>query len=496
MRPADPLAAPFAATFQAWRSLPLIAVFVGAALLRPLIGTNIDVSWLITIGEKMLAGERLYVDIVEVNPPASAFLYLPAIVLARAIGLAPEIVVDALVLVAAGLSIFLTGLILRAARLVDHIDGWLLAALAAAILTILPMQTFGEREHIAVIALLPALAVLAARANKIEVAFWSVVAAGIGSAIAIIIKPHFALPFALAALACAYAARSWRILFAPENWIAAALAAGYGVFVVVAYPEFIRDVMPMVTAVYIPPRLGLVRLLTTPAIACFAGSLALLAVWKRREILAPPLSLLVAIAIGFAAVYLIQGKGWPYHSYPMLAFAFVALAVAESRPKRAVQDRLAILPIVALAAISCLWLNVVGRFDYLAEPIRRLHPHPSMLVISTDLTIGHPLVRRLGGTWVSRVGGLWISAGVHWRLTEETLDAETKALLLRYAARDRDMLVEDIRGKRPDIVIVEKGEFDWEAWTHADPQIAAALRDYRTATVVGRFLILAREPAR
>lgn len=488
-------ARPLAMAWHTLRPLPLLGVFLVAALLRPLIGTNIDVSWLLTIGEKMLAGERLYVDIIEVNPPASAFLYLPAIAIARALHLAPEIVVDALIFFAAGLSLFLAGRVLVRARLIDRADGWMLAALAAAILTILPMQTFGEREHIAIIALLPAVAVLAARAQRKDAGLSSIVAAGLGSAIAIIIKPYFALALALAVIACAYASRSWRVLFAPENWIAGALAVGYGIFVVVAYPEFIRDVMPIVTAVYLPPRLSLARLLTTPASACWVGALALLAAWKRREMLVPPLSLLVASSAGFAVVYLVQGKGWPYHSYPMLALAFIALAVAGLQRKHSAHDSLVILPITALAAVSCLWLNVVGRFDALVEPIGRLKAQPSMLVISTDLSIGHPLVRRLGGRWVSRVSSLWISAGVRWRVTEDTLDAHTRALLRDYAARDRDMLVEDIRRNQPDIIVVEKGLFDWEAWSRADLLIAEQLRAYRPATVIDRFVILQRDRA-
>jgi hypothetical protein len=48
-------------------------------------------------------------------------------------------------------------------------------------------------------------------------------------------------------------------------------------------------------------------------------------------------------------------------------------------------------------------------------------------------------------------------------VTEDTLDAHTRALLRDYAARDRDMLVEDIRRNQPDIIVVKKGVFDWEA---------------------------------
>ena len=37
--------------------------------LQVLLRVNVDVAWLLTVGEKMLDGQRLYVDILETNPP-------------------------------------------------------------------------------------------------------------------------------------------------------------------------------------------------------------------------------------------------------------------------------------------------------------------------------------------------------------------------------------------------------------------------------------------
>jgi hypothetical protein len=49
-----------------------------------------DVSWLITMCERVLNGERAYVDIVETTPPAPMLLYMPGAVIAKTIGGAPE----------------------------------------------------------------------------------------------------------------------------------------------------------------------------------------------------------------------------------------------------------------------------------------------------------------------------------------------------------------------------------------------------------------------
>ncbi|HEV1999194.1 MAG TPA: hypothetical protein VGQ97_01755 [Xanthobacteraceae bacterium] len=489
------------AAVNAAQPLQFLLVVATAVVLRAFSGTNVDVSWLITIGEKMLAGERLYVDLIEVNPPASAFLYLPAVLLARALGLSPEVVVDALVFFAAGAGLWLTGRILQRTHLLDDVDVWSLAAWSAAVLLILPMHTFGEREHIATILLLPLLALLFVRASGGASALRWTLVAGIGAGLAIVIKPHFVIPVGLAVAAAAYARGSWRVLLALENRIAGAIAVAYGAYVIVAYPAFIYDVMPLVQATYLPARKGLFALFTTASMLYWMAALFLLVRWQRRALLAPPFLLLLAASIGFALVYFIQGKGWPYHAYPALALALIALALAGAMPAaaragaapRRVFAANSMIPVAVLAALSCLSLNAAVNMAPLIDPIRALKAQPTLLAITSEIAVGHPLVRELQGKWVSRVGSLWISAGVFRRVADEKLDPGEKAALRRLAARDRDMLVEDIRRNRPDIILVEKGVLDWEAWARADPLVAAELAHYREAGRVAAFLILRRQ---
>ena len=58
----------------AWAIPALLAL--AAIVQQSMIGLDTDVSWLITVGEKVLDGQRLYIDIFEVNPPASVLIYL------------------------------------------------------------------------------------------------------------------------------------------------------------------------------------------------------------------------------------------------------------------------------------------------------------------------------------------------------------------------------------------------------------------------------------
>ncbi len=124
-----------AALYSAW--LPLLAIFAFGVLLRHLVVANTDVSWLITLCEKMLAGERPYVDFVETNPPAAFLLYLLPVMLARVLALRPEPVVDAFIFAAAAVSLWLSAATLGRSQFLARETIFRLAALFAAALVIL-----------------------------------------------------------------------------------------------------------------------------------------------------------------------------------------------------------------------------------------------------------------------------------------------------------------------------------------------------------------------
>jgi hypothetical protein len=69
--------------------LAVAAVFVAAVLLRQVVPVNVDVSWYLIVSERMLDGQRLYVDILETNPPMAVSVYWLGVALARAIGVRP-----------------------------------------------------------------------------------------------------------------------------------------------------------------------------------------------------------------------------------------------------------------------------------------------------------------------------------------------------------------------------------------------------------------------
>jgi hypothetical protein len=484
-----------------WRFAPwlaLAALFAAALIMRHVLAANPDVSWLLTVAERIWDGQRLYVDVIETNPPIAPLTYLPGIVIARALDLPAEIVTDGLVFAAAFASLAIVARLLKDSPVLDGVTGWPLALLGLAVLIILPAKTFGQREHIAVIELLPALAVYAMRMKKQAPPLCGILAAGVGAGLTLSFKPHFAISILCGLAALAVHARSWRILLMPENFIAAAIVAIYALCVVAFYPEFLSAIVPMMRDVYILVGSSPLEMVKTSAVSIWAAALFAALLLKRAGRIDSTLLLLAATSFGFMVAFFLQRKGWPYHSYPMIAFAILALGYGLSlRPPPGRTLGIAAAAVLAITFVeSIVWFNWAFDKAFDARPlwttIARLGPHPKILAISGEPGLGHPMVRALQGTWVSRQQALWVDGYLRTLQNNPARDPRQDATLERYGAREREMLMEDIRNNEPTVVLVDNFSDQWSSWLHDHPDVEDLLKDYRLVATVNDIEIRAK----
>jgi hypothetical protein len=423
---------------------------------------------------------------------------MPGLIIARAFGIAAETALDALVFAGILVSLAMCARILKRDPVVGRGQGWPLVLMAFAILAVLPTQTFGQREHIALIALLPMLAVTALRAQGYAPSLTEAILAGIGAAIALSFKPYFVIGlFGGLVTIASYTRTSWRVVWVPE---CAALAVAMVLYVVatfVLFPEFLTVIGPLVRDVYLPLKQPWMVLLERPAMTFWATALLAAVVLKRGSRLDGPFVLLLATSAGFATGFFLQAKGWPYHSYPMIALAFLALGyalISHAPIKRT--DRLfrvgAAILLAALFARAMLWFDVAFDARPLQYRVAALGRHPVILAISAEPGIGHPLVRAVGGTWVSRQQGLWVQAYQQELRNRGELNAAGDRLLDTYAARERAMLIADIKTRSPTMVLVDDLTGDGSGWLKAHPEVADLLKDFRLVETVNKVEILTR----
>jgi hypothetical protein len=468
--------------------LGVAALFVAAMAMRHVVAANTDVSWLLIAGERWLDGQRLYSDIVETNPPMAILIYVPGILIARALGISAEIVVDGLIFAAIAVSLAITARMLKNSSALAPVQRWTLALLALTVLAILPAQVFGQREHIAVIELFPALGVLALRIKRETLPAWAIAIAGLGLGLALSFKPHFVVPFLCCLGVAAFHLKSWRIIFAPEHFIAAAVIAGYGACMVAFFPEYFAVMVPLLRDVY-TIGLPLARMLEKPVVPLWGIALIGAVLFKRGKAFDSADALLLAASLGFGLIYFLQRKGWPYHSYPMMAFALLAFGHAMTSS----HDRIgrgwlagASAVLAALFGLSMVWFNHSLDARPLQAAVARLGPHPTILAISGNAGIAHPLTRAVGGVWASREQELLVASYDRYLRGTESPDPQTLANLDGYAAREREWLIADFRKYQPTIVLVDNFTDDWTGWVHASPELVDLLKGYRLSeTVMG-----------
>ena len=453
-------------------SLVVLAALTAAVAIQSLwIPIDGDVSWLITVSERVLAGDRLYVDILEVNPPASVWIYLPLVWAAGVAGLKPEAVVAGAFMVAALASIFLT---LRLASRLDEAPGrmWLISALAVIAL-VMPMGLFAQREHLALLLALPALATLALIADGKRANKRATFAAGVAAGLMVVIKPYFL--FAALAPAC-WAAWQRRSLTPLLPGIAGGAFAMllYGAAVLV----FARDYLtwlPVIARTYAPMHEELWKVATGPAIyPAICVGLAVLLRPKRVPALAVTWFLGAA---GFLIAAYLQAKNYPNHWLPQAALAMAAVvavfAASLDRTRR----------VLVAAALAIVAVGQMRHWTIIPEPavadeIRRVAPvKPKIITLGPRLITGHPVTRNVEGQWVGSRAALFTAAGARFvGLDDPAVAADHRA--------DIDAFVSDVERGQPDVVLVETAS---KPWLMREPAVARTMAGYapegRTAEV-------------
>ena len=483
---------------------------VAFAILQESLGhLNADNSWLITVAERILAGNTPYVDFIETNPPASFLLYFPAVMLAQTAGLPIELVVSAFVFLVAGICIALAARVLLQAGLVGKNQGFLLNAAVFA-LVVLPGFSFAEREHVAAFGIVPLLAIYAVRSEGRRVPVAEAIAAGIAGGLVICIKPHFALAALVPLFYVLARRRSMLPVLGIENVAILVAVLAYVALVVERYPVFF-DVLPSLLDAYVSMKSPIRELFLKPwfllNIALFTG----IAAFSGRRCLSPLIALPLSASLGFIGTFFLQGKGWVNHGLPGVSLALIAAAflcmpglrsLAQGMPDAPAWQSIrrfvlfGLVPSIFGAPIlfgTVIQFMMWEEYSGLTAAVRRHAPeHPRLIAVSGELDVGHPLVRRLSGTWAGRPHSLWLMICSQALIDWNKGDAAFRARLTTYIERDARMFGEDMRNSHPDIVLVDDDVRTRKALLH--PDVADAMANYRPVETVSGITLWVPRP--
>jgi len=473
----------------AYMYLPTVAVLFAAIIVRSMSWLDTDVSCLITLAEKVLAGAKPYVDFDEFNLPASVLLYVPEVVIGRWLGVAPEAIVTISVFGATAASLWLTGRILTASSLLARQDSVILLPAAFGILLILPEDAFGQREHIAAIAILPILAIYSSRVANKTVHSWHAIVAGMCASLAMSLKPHFALALLLPLLYSAWQHRkefkkAAAILLSLENVVILAFLLVYAALIVLAFPDYLQKMLPIIVAVYAPARLPWQTLLSSLTILLAPIGLAAAGIIGGRTALKPLPLVFVLAATGFWLAALIQGKGWPYQGYPAIALILMVLcAIVDMRwsdVKAQAAPRLEAWALSSAVLVGAFYFVASAWFwpptwypPFVAEVSHLAPPNPRIATICGGPELAFPVVRVLHGTSVGEI--LLINIAALRLSATQKLDQAQQRVVESYALAERRAFVRSIVKGRPNVLIVASG---LKVWAFSQPETAAVLRKF------------------
>ncbi len=362
---------------QVGRRLLLVglALFGLGALWPPL---NHDAGAVLGFAQRMLAGERLYTTLIDVNPPLIFLFSLPPAWAARATGASAPLLLCGFVLSLAILSIWLSLRVLAVGRLSEYPAARALAAPALMIaLLAAPAHSFAQREHLLAIFTLPYLFAAGQRLEGGAAPRGLAIGVAAFAALGLLLKPHYVAIAALVEIACLIANRPARALRAPEPWVMLAVAVLYLAVVLIGFPAYLFEILPLARSLYDHADSSVFWWILTgdqvPALALVllaGGGVA----WRLKDGVLRALALAL---VGALAAAIAQGKGWDYHFLSARAFAILLGVLAVGRlfgtasPPRGSVVAVALLALVGAGVTSPAFK---AQREFAGSPTGRLIP--------------------------------------------------------------------------------------------------------------------------
>ena len=476
-----------------------LALMATYALLRNMAVTH-DVVWQFWVARQVLHGARLYVDILEINPPMWFWSAVPLEALAELAGVPSKRIAVAAIFVLIACSVLLLARLAAEERGDKRVALLLLACVA---MIVVPISDFGQREHLALIGALPYAALIARRAENRPTGVVLAALVGLIAAYGFSLKHYFiAVPLLLELWLVVRRGSSWRPM-RPETIVLVLFAALYGAAVWRYAPGLFTDILPMVSVAYGGYDVPFVsQVLSIWVVAWPFGAVALL----RLRNAVPPVVLASALsALGFALSYFAQQKSWGYHALgasACLTFA-CGLALVHWRGGPWSLIRHPELPLAG--AVPVLFALAMGPYyNPYEEPARRVlavaKPGEAVAALSINAALLWPMVDDSSLTWPLRYFTHWTIPAIARAEQEAGTNGVPPAMLELEHRIQRDT-AQDLWCHPPRLIVVDDAryaasmrglDFDVLRFFRRDPAIDDLMKHYRKTSAAGRYIVYSR----
>jgi hypothetical protein len=473
---------------------------------------NADNLWLAEALRRWLGGQTMTGGLYEPNPPLALFLYAVPVLLHGAFGVPLHHAIFGYTLALLGLWSAALYAVLRRWDFLDPAAARVLLISFIAANTVMALSTFGERDHMLAMALVPFVTVQLALTFRLpcdKKLIWAVLAAG---AVFILVKPHHGL---LPVLLLAHRAFHRRgglssVIRDPDFICLAAATVLYIAGLFVLFPGYVSVILPEAVKFYLPRGdAAAVAMLTLR----FAGAAAILLLLLARMLkkAAPELRALCGFLAAAAMVslipFVVQGRGYVYHLLPATSFLWMGLGLwtllwlRQDTKKPLLSFGLAMAAIIGVAYIAAVRHQPPTPTNdaYRSLKLTRMaaacgQPRCAVFIFNQDEEIAQKIAYYANADYASRFPSYWFLSQL---LLEQDRHAHgrpagmTGAEIEGYRHKFAKMTAEDLARWKPQLALIGsfeviggRGPFDFVGWFHADRDFAREWAHYKKTGVV------------
>jgi hypothetical protein len=478
---------------------------------------NHDVAAILNFAERWVAGERLYRELIDVNPPLIFVLTAIPAAVAR---WTPLDGVESLLLAVLGCCLAAWRMTARLRR--DMAEGPIERSVLDALVPlacVLAAYDVGQREQLMALFAIPYAFLAARRIEGLPTPPGLAWAVTICAALGFALKPHFlAVPLLVEALVLLR--RGPLAAFRdPLPWGMAAVWIGYLASIPLLFPAYPNFVIPLVIGFYLDNGgIGLLDVLLTERMGAALLPLLAMAPFAARRAAGPAAQALLAVGIGGALSAWVQHKGWSYHVVPMaMAGAVLAGILAArwlDRSLPAARGAAAAPAIAVAAALAVAMVHIRGESPWrqiwydqlpggqLTAALKREVAGERLLVLSPDIYPVYPALNYARARSTLRFMNLWLLIGAYPDCPEdapryrETWEmSRPEFLVYRTVAEDfaRAPPAGVLVAKNPGIPRCGAEAFDFIDYFSRHPSFAETWRRYTRIVHMDTYLLYMRE---
>lgn len=483
---------------------------------------NHDVGAELDVARRWLAGDRLYVDIIDINTPMVFLIHAIPEFLANQTGMIGAQWMTICTIVAILGSFWACMRVLARLPFEDHpLTRAFLPPTLMFLLAVIPNDMFAQREHLLVIAAMPYLMAAAARAKGEGLPLGLRIGVGLAAGIGFALKPQFiAIPI-MVELYIVYCI-GWRAIFRDiVPWLVGGLAVAHVAFVVVATPEYFTFLIPLVLEVY--ARIGdentldvLTGPLIGPTLLALAPLTAASFVLSRSKLART----IAVFAVGGVLSAVIQAKGWRYQTLPALSATLLLASVTfagvidKYLPHERAQQRFPVAMLTGVFMILFYYQQALFNPPYykqvqfddsptakLIHIVKTQAPHRSVLVLSPGIYPHYPMINYTGAQMAMRFQTMWPLQGIYADCEEFEPLYNKPERMSAVEAMFFNSVSDDFARIKPDLLIVDKiagvprcqyRSFDYLEYFQRNPAFAETFRDYLMLIEFDRYAIYKR----